>query len=942
MSFATGTLVKARGREWVVLPGSDDALMQLRPLGGRDEEVTAILSSLETIEEASFNPPGVEDLGDSRSGRILRLAARLTSRGSTGPFRSFGRIAVEPRPYQLVPLLMALKLDPVRLLIADDVGIGKTIESGLIARELLDRGEIKRIAVLCPPPLAEQWQKELKDKFHIDAELVLASTARRLEQQCRAGESLFDRYPFTVVSLDYIKSDYRRDEFSRTCPELVIVDEAHTCTSSGNGRGRRQQRYELIRMLSEDKDRHLIFATATPHNGDVGAFSSLVGLLEPSLSDIALANADDTSPEDRRKLAKYMVQRRRADIRTFLEEDTPFPNRLERERAYSLSNPSKALFEKAFVWSQRSVSEANLNERDRRVRWWSVLALLRSLGSSPAAAAATLRNRTATAEAETRAEADLIGARMVLDLASDEQADSQDTIPGSLWDESPENRHHKALLELAREAEKITPQQDTKLKTVIEEVKQMVKEGFRPIVFCRFIPTAEYVAEHLKKALGKSAVVDSITGLLPPSDREQRIADLADAGHPVLVATDCLSEGINLQDYFDAVIHYDLSWNPTRHEQREGRVDRFGQNKQEIKILTIFCKDNRIDGLVLDVLIRKHNSIRNSLGVSIPVPMDSNTVMEALMEGLVLRGKDVRSESQVLEGFEDIMRPQIEKFHNEWDNASAREKQSRAVYAQRSIHPGEVKEELKAARESVGSREETEVFLRETLRAHGATVSQRGEIQEYQLTSLPSGLKETLGTGDTLALSFDYPVPENTTLITRTHPLTASLAGWVMDAALDRFGEARARRAGVYRSDQVKMRTTLILVRFRFDTRTKVFNSESSSLGEETRIIAFRGSPEENEWLNEAEALSLLNISTTGNILPQMAERQMERLNDSMPRIQNYLEKTAYERAEALKEANIRVRNASVRKGFRYEVRPHLPPDILGTYIYMPGMEGSS
>jgi len=102
---------------------------------------------------------------------LLREAARLSTRAAAGPFRSFARIAVEPRPYQLVPLMMALRLDPVRLLIADDVGIGKTIEAALVARELLDRGEIQRLAVLCPPHLAEQWQKELAEKFHIETEL---------------------------------------------------------------------------------------------------------------------------------------------------------------------------------------------------------------------------------------------------------------------------------------------------------------------------------------------------------------------------------------------------------------------------------------------------------------------------------------------------------------------------------------------------------------------------------------------------------------------------------------------------------------------------------------------------------------------------------------------------------------------------------------------------
>ncbi|MCL5780969.1 MAG: ATP-dependent helicase, partial [Firmicutes bacterium] len=173
MSYAVGSLVKARGREWVVLPDSRDDLLVLRPLGGTEDEVTGIYLPLEQVEPARFDLPDPSKLGDYRSCRLLRDAVRLGFRSGAGPFRSFARLAVEPRPYQLVPLLMALKLDPVRLLIADDVGIGKTVEACLIARELLDRGEVRRLAVLCPPHLAEQWQTELKEKFHIEAELVL-------------------------------------------------------------------------------------------------------------------------------------------------------------------------------------------------------------------------------------------------------------------------------------------------------------------------------------------------------------------------------------------------------------------------------------------------------------------------------------------------------------------------------------------------------------------------------------------------------------------------------------------------------------------------------------------------------------------------------------------------------------------------------------------------
>jgi SNF2 family DNA or RNA helicase len=267
----------------VVLPDSTDELLMLRPVGGLDEEVTGVLPAVESVTSTTFALPTLADLGDFTSGLLLRDAARLSTRAAAGPFRSFGRIAVEPRPYQLVPLMMALKLDPIRLLIADDVGIGKTIEAALIARELLDRGEIHRMAVLCPPHLAEQWQRELMEKFHIDAELVLSSTIQRLERDLPVGVSVFDRHRFTVVSTDFIKTPRRAEDFVLKCPEFVIVDEAHGCTLAGGvGRGR-QQRFELLRSVSESPSRHLVLVTATPHSGNEEAFRSLLSLLDGEL-----------------------------------------------------------------------------------------------------------------------------------------------------------------------------------------------------------------------------------------------------------------------------------------------------------------------------------------------------------------------------------------------------------------------------------------------------------------------------------------------------------------------------------------------------------------------------------------------------------------------------------------------------------------------------------
>src|SRR5579864_8868572 len=182
--LAVGSLVRVRERDWVVLPSDDQDVVNLRPLSGTEAETCGIYRPLEgqDLAGAEFPNPDPSTAGDFVAGALLRNAARLALRSGAGPFRSLGRLSVRPRPYQFVPLLMALKLDPVRMLIADDVGIGKTIEALFIARELLDRGDAQRLCVLCPPHLCDQWASELETKFHIQPTVVKSSTWARLER----------------------------------------------------------------------------------------------------------------------------------------------------------------------------------------------------------------------------------------------------------------------------------------------------------------------------------------------------------------------------------------------------------------------------------------------------------------------------------------------------------------------------------------------------------------------------------------------------------------------------------------------------------------------------------------------------------------------------------------------------------------------------------------
>ena len=975
MNHAVGSLVRARGREWVVLPDSQEDLLMLRPLGGTDDETTGILTALEPVESATFPPPDPSRIGDYRACRLLRDALRLGFRSSAGPFRSFGAIAVEPRPYQLVPLLLALRLDPVRLLIADDVGIGKTVEACLIARELLDRGEVGGMAVLCPPHLAEQWKAEMATKFHIDAELVLPSTAARLERGLPVGTAIFDVYPNVIVSTDYIKSDRRRDEFLRTCPAFVIVDEAHTCAA---GPGARHMRHRLLRGLAENRARHLVLVTATPHSGNEEAFRSLLTLLDPSFAELPADLTGRQSLKDRERLAEHMVQRRRVDIHRYLQAETPFPERIDIEKAYQLSDGYRKLFARVIGYARETVREPEGSRYHQRVRWWSALALLRSLASSPRAAAATLRNRAASADTQTEAEADEIGRRTVLDLDEATQGEEGDVVPGARID--PEESEQHPLARLAREAEKLEGAPDHKMAMAVQVVERLLADGHHPILFCRFIPTAEYVAEQLRAHLRKDVRVEQVTGLLPPEEREARVADLAAAPRRVLVCTDCLSEGINLQESFDAVVHYDLAWNPTRHEQREGRVDRYGQRQAKVRVVTCYGTDNQIDGIVLDVLLRKHQTIRSSLGVSVPVPVDTNAVMEAILEGLLLRAKPAHSgfEQLYMPGFEEeYVKPERSKLHSEWEEAAKREKLSRTVFAQAGVEKhvdAVLGRELQEVRRAVGTAADVARFVHDAVTAHGGTVEQapKGAVR-FSLRGAPRGLVELVGLppGPHVA-RFELPVSSGELYLSRTHPAVEGLASYVLDTALDTAretvrdagrdaapvaasgtstGQAQvvAGRCGVIRTRTVARRTTLLLLRLRFHLVEQLRDAQDpvTLLAEEALTCAFEGPPTDPSWLPDDRVEALLAAVPEGaNVPPEIARERVGQVLEpaALDALLPALRERAVARGQALAEAHRRVRTVGARRKVgSVKVEPvgghtadSLPVDLLGVYVYLP------
>lgn len=943
VSFQPGSLVSARGREWIVLPQSSDDTLHLRPLGAAEEDSTLIYLPIEPtpVTEATFPKPTVHQASNFAAGQLLRDALQLKLRTGAGPFRSFGNIAVEPRAYQLVPLLMALKHDVVRLLIADDVGIGKTIEAALIVRELLDRGEISRVAVLCPPHLCEQWQRELKERFHISAVVVRNTTASRLERGLPANQSVFEAYPFTVVSLDYIKSDRRRDEFQRACPECVIVDEAHTCTFSGQGR---QQRYTLLKGLAENLDRHMVLLTATPHSGDDEAFYNLLGLLKPEFRELKDVPADGRRPL-REQLANHFVQRRRPDIEEW-QDSSVFPDRLTTEITYKLTGEWGNLFGDVLEYARelvlRTEGQALIQQR---MSWWAALALLRCISSSPAAAVNALRTRlngtsigdSATGEQElTLEEAEEQGRERVLDGVEDNLS-IQDIEPGARTEDS------EWLSDLIVRAEGLAGgAKDPKLKKLVEHLKELTEAGFQPVVFCRYIATAHYVAEQLRSVF-KSHQVTPITGDFAPAEREAMVEAMGDAEKRILVATDCLSEGINLQNLFTAVVHYDLSWNPTRHEQREGRVDRFGQKSPQVRTTMLFGQDNPVDGAVLQVILRKAESIRKELGVMVPMPDDDGKLTQALVGAVLLR-KGTTAARMPQMGL-DFGEPEI-AIETAWQSAREKASKNRTLFAQRRLKPEDVLPEWQKTLAVLGGEEDVERFVKRASVQLGApleVISKAGATHwKLHSDSLPSAVRERLegqGIVGAQRIDFHQPAAPGSQFIHRTHPLVSVLADYLLEVALDNEGVDSSTldavaRAGAIFTNAVNTRTTVMLVRLRHQLMVTHRGNSRLLLCEETVAIGVDSSPSQTVF-DDAAARALMAAEPVRNMPTPLRDQNIQRAIDSLDDHKPVLEALARKRAELLLEDHRRVREAAQGRG-EYRVTPSLPVDVMGVFVLIP------
>jgi superfamily II DNA or RNA helicase len=836
----------------------------------------------------------------------------------------------------MVPLIMALKQDRVRLLIADDVGIGKTIEAGLIIRELLDRDEIPRFAVVCLPHLCDQWQEELQSKFGIETVIIRSSTAARLDRMIRSDKSAFSFFPYQVISIDYIKAEPRKAIFLNECPELVIVDEAHTCARPSGASSSQQQRHHLVQGIAKKPGQHLVLLTATPHSGKQDEFQSLLGLLHPDFETIEPAHASEL---ERRRIATSFVQRKRADVVKWMGEDTKFPQRVSVEIPYEMSKEISTLFNDVLGLSKQLLKSADAGTHKHRMQYWTALALLRGIISSPKTGAEMLRTRAsrdAALDADAFADDPDYNPVMDHDAGMDTDAPATTVVEHA---EIPDTvaRRLRTMADILEGYSGL--KHDRKAMTLLHHLLQLLVDGFHPIVFCRYIPTANYLGDILRPELEKhfpGITCEVITSELPDDLRREKIDWMGTTrNRRVLIATDCLSEGVNLQDYFSAMVHYDLPWNPNRLDQREGRIDRFGQSAAKVGTALLYCKDNPMDGVVLDVLLRKAREIRRNTGYTVAFPEDSPSILTAVMTAVLLRQHAPQDQMSMDFEQDQEVREQTGIVEQAYRAAVEKERATRSIFAQHAIKAEEIEKDLLEADEAIGNVRAVEQFFIHAMEYFNAQCTVIKHGYRVITDNLPQSLRDLLGKDVRDAkISFESPTPDGYRYVGRNHPFIEQCCRVLTAHAVDRSRKTKPARASVIQTRAVQAKTVIVQLRIRNVIQERTGGKQL--VAEEMLLWGLQGQDGDQTILSHNEAKALLtDAKPSANLSRQSQEYWLTQELASLDKVRPVQDNIAMQRAEHLVETHERFR--SLVGGSRYKVvEPVLPPDVMGIHILLP------
>lgn len=618
---AQGQLVEVRRRQFIVADVERSAL----PPDGRQPQHLVTLSSVEDdalgeqqqvvweiepgariLERAGLPQP--DGFDDPKRLQAFLLAVRWGAvtdadyQALQSPFRS----GISLEDYQLDPVVRAIQMPRANLLIADDVGLGKTIEAGLVIQELILRHRARTVLVVCPASLQIKWRDEMRDKFGLEFRIVDTALLRELRRSRGIHVNPWTHFPRLITSVDWLKRDIPMRMFRDVLPprptyprpfDVLVVDEAHNVAPTGSANYvLDSQRTRAVRALAPHFE-HRLFLTATPHNGFQVSFTSLLELLD----DQRFARG---IPPDRDQLARVMVRRMKDDILDWKGQPM-FPRRMIVPIEVQYTEDERRTHRLLTEYSRLRLQVAR--DEGHRYAIEFVLKLLKKrLFSSPAAFAHTLEvHRRSLFDGPARRDGKAQTVRILRRAIgeTDEEYADDTALEASLGEVvelagaiagRPGERERELLDEMARWADGARTKPDSKVNALLVWLGENIRpEGRwtdrRVIIFTEYRATQNYLVEVLtSRGYGDPDRLMTIYGGMDQVQREQVKAAFQasprESSVRILLATDAASEGIDLQNHCNLMVHGEIPWNPNRLEQRNGRIDRHGQRESEVLI----------------------------------------------------------------------------------------------------------------------------------------------------------------------------------------------------------------------------------------------------------------------------------------------------------------------------------------------------------------------
>lgn len=590
-SYAPGQRVEIRDAEWRIRRvdySSDggyvltcDGLSEL--VQGREGLFLSKLDEVRIL--APEDTELIDDTSANFGASLLYLDSLLRKTAPSDERIHLGhRAAIDSLEFQLQPALQALRQPRQRILIADSVGLGKTLEAGILTSELIARGRGKRILVLAVKSMLLQFQQEFWNRFTVPLVRLDSVGLQRVRNRIPANHNPFHYFDRSIISIDTLKQDIEyRHYLEQSYWDIIIIDEAHNVAE----RGTHSQRSRLAKLLSTRSDT-LIMLSATPHDGKAESFASLVDLLDPT----AIANQSDYSQEDYRDLG-LVIRRFKKDVREQLRDNFP-------EREIEIARTTASVVEEAAYDRLMDVSFHNLDGRGQGAGQLFRTTLEKALFSSPAACLSTVRNRIARLQKRLQTDRD--------DERRTTIVEDIDTLQG---------------LELALRA--ITPDQFSKYQLLREQIKTEMRWGPRNpedrlVIFTESLVTLDFLEEQLPQDLGlKPAQVAILRGDMRDKELMETVEKFGRREAPIrlLLCSDVASEGINLHHLSYRMIHFDIPWSLMVFQQRNGRIDRYGQTeKPQIRYLITESQHPKVRGdqRILEVLVNKDEQAGRNIG----------------------------------------------------------------------------------------------------------------------------------------------------------------------------------------------------------------------------------------------------------------------------------------------------------------------------------------